>query len=205
MSEAIVRRDRHGRPIPLLPRNDAEFRGFFSACDPTALLEACEASDDERLQAWSKVRQDPKNAQYLDVTLAQKCQVTLKNISQAYLDYRREQGMVELANRIPQAMADIGDDALSKRRRCPKCHGRGILRPDGDPSEFNDETAVECEDCWGTGTLVKSGDPDARKAMLEAAKITGNKGPLVAQQFNFDGGFSVEGMISQGEKLMGGK
>jgi hypothetical protein len=197
LSEAIVRKDRHGRPIPLIPRNDAEFRGFFSACDPTALLEACEASDDERLQAWAKVRQDPKNSQYLDVTLAQKCQVTLKNISQAYLDYRREQGMVELANRIPQAMADIGDDALSKRRRCPKCRGVGELTIDGE--------MLECEDCWGTGMLVKSGDPDARKAMLEAAKITGNKGPLVAQQFNFDGGFSVEGMISQGEKLMGGK
>lgn len=175
-----------------------ELKGFFASADRKALIEACAASDDERLRFWAKIRADEKKFHHMtDIYLAQKATVTFKAISECYLDYRRSQGYVELAERLPQAMADIAEDALSRRMTCPKCAGNGTM-------QIEDEE-ISCEACWGTGVLVKTGDPDARKAMLEAAKITGQKGPLLAQQFNFDGGFSVESMITSGEKLMGDK
>ena len=205
---------------------DVEFMGFFAACDRKRLIEACAASEDERLQAWAAARQLPQNNNMLDVSLAQRFQVRLKAISEAYLDYSRAQGYVELAGRLPQAMADIAEDSLNRTMTCPQCFGErmvkvGCLRcKHPEDHHITDEGClfegckcklfqqapkemIECPACWGEGIVVKSGDPEARKAMLEAAKVTGQKGPLLAQQFNFDGGFSVEGLIKQGEKMLG--
>lgn len=194
----LTRRDRHGREIPVLPSKDIEFRSFFDTVEREGLLRACEDSEDERLQAWAEVRRDEQYKHYLDVTLARKCQVTLKSILSCYTEHQKTMALAAMANRMPAVAEDIAEDAQTRRMPCPKCFGQGEVTVEGS-------APLTCENCWGTGELRQAGDAKAREQMLEAMEITGKKVPLVAQQFNMGDGFSVDSLIRQGQKVLEGR
>ena len=198
MPRKVLTHDRNGRKIPPKPSQDLEFRGFFDQIeDKEAFLQACESSDNERLHIYAQLRREPRYKAYLDVTLCKDAGVTLKNVLECYTGHQKTLAMARMAERMPQVACDIAQDAETRRMPCPKCHGVGKISVEGEE--------LSCEACWGTGEKRESGDPKAREQMLEALEITGKKGPLVAQQFNIDGGFSVDALIKQGQKVLEGR
>lgn len=120
--------------------------------------------------------------------LAQDIGVPARRVVECYRDMKRLEGIVAVAERLPDVMAGVVADAESKQVTCQHCEGSGlvIIKPQkgnvGDP-DFEAAQFKKCIPCEGSGSVVKSGDALARKQVLEIMELTG-KSPIWAPGSN---------------------
>lgn len=189
------------------PRKDVVFRRLEKSISKEEWEVIFGSSHDERFQVLFRMFLDPANKSSLPV-LAKQVGLTYPQVLKAITQHRIDQGLLRMSEHVPQVLEDVAIDAQSRTVTCPTC--RGKVRIDGlsvtpvtetytDPQtkvrtvrqKLDDNGCPEwelCLTCDGSGTLRKIGDPDARKLLFDTLKLTGQKGPLVAQQFNMPGG-----------------
>jgi hypothetical protein len=173
------------------PRKNIVFRRLESSVPRAEWLAAFDASGDERAQNLMMRMMDPTIGKRTLPQLAKEVGLTYPQVLKLITQYRLDQGLLRMSAHVPQVLDDVGVDAQSKLVPCPTCQGDKVLRTmDRKTGEVLDEKPCWC--CDGTGKLRKVGDNDARKLMFESLKLTGNKSPLVAQQFINAGGQSPE-------------
>lgn len=191
-------RDRDGRPIPKNPRNDLVLKRWWENADQEAMREAlsdAHMAGEEKAGFLLECLDKPPFPNVTFQTCVRKLGITHTQLEKWYTDYQLTKGRVRMATHAPDIMEGVALDAKGRTEPCAKCKGRGsIPREDGKAGR-----PPRCPDCGGTGVNVLPADPEARKLYFEAMKLTG-KGPLVAQQFNFDGTFNVDAMIARTQK-----
>ena len=180
------------------------------------LVIALDGHSDPRIQQVADMAADPHYGDKTVASIARSLGLSSKHIAEAYRDGKIQEGIVRTFKHLPEVMEDVAIDAKSKWRMCKTCKGSGVYRdpdlqqaiediPDGDDrGEAKGLVKTsECFDCSGQGKVRVVGDADARKLVFETAKLTGQRGPLVAQQFNrLDGTESFESLMSSARAAM---
>ena len=169
------------------------------------LIEVLRQNPDDRIQslcdqAEDKTLKTPKSI----ASIARSLGLHSKEIAKAFMDGKIDEGIVRMAEHIPDVMEDVAVDAKSRDVACNKCDGVGIVhRADGvDEHGEKQYKQVQCPFCEGKGTVRQIGDTDARKLIFEAAKLTGVRGPLIAQQINeFSGDRGIEDLLQSARQL----
>jgi len=164
---SIARRE----PISNVPSKDVAVKNLENLIGDD-LIPALEASPDPRAARILSRRLDPA---YHNVSLAKLLSdenLTARDIYDVFRDYKQAEALIIAARYIPDVMAGIGEDALTKRYTCIGCNGAGVF-------EVNGSEKV-CAMCSGTGERVESGDKNARDQILEAVDILGRTAPLIS-------------------------
>ena len=161
-----------GRMAPALVREGDSIDNFWKDCDREAV--SSYMADDPRFAKLLKLMADPTKSRSRFSWLCQSAGIGLKDVCDLYMDRQRRSGMMRLAGRLPEVMADVGEDALSHKSVCRACEGGKL------------EDGSECGDCRGTGIRRTPGDAQARDLLFETFKFTNQKGPLIAMQQNFN-------------------
>ena len=160
-----------GRMAPKLAREGIAMDNFWQDCDRDAVQSYM--ADDPRFAKLLTMMADPLKSNRRFSWLCESAGVGLKDVCDLYMDRQRRSGMMRLAGRLPEVMADVGEDALSHKTVCHSCEGGRL------------EDGSECGDCRGTGIRRTPGDAQARDLLFETFKFTNQKGPLIAMQQNF--------------------
>ncbi len=202
--DMIQQRKRRGTEQPradiqLSPaRKNPVLRRLADAIGRETLMQALELADDQRLRTLADMLADPAYSRCTFAKLCEKASVRMTEVVDAFRRYKLDEGVVAMYQHLPEVMEDTAQDAKSRSETCGRCKGEGKIAQD-------DSSATDCPQCAGTGIMRVPGDADSRKLVFETAGLVGRRGLMLAQQFNIgDGGFSVESLITQGEKLIGG-
>jgi hypothetical protein len=199
MTEKLTKPDENGnrklvkRLSP--PRKDKIFRRLEKSLSREELQLAVAASPNEKAELLLLHMTDPALRTMSLPTMAKRCGLRYADVLKLIRDYRLDQGLLKMTEHVPRVMEDIAVDAQSQVVKCPSCSGMGELwkyDKEENPIEGSNKVCVTCD---GTGKLRKIGDADARKLMFETLKLTGQRGPLVAQQFNMGSAGSVEDVV----------
>jgi hypothetical protein len=137
---------------------------------------------DDRFAKLLKMMADPAKAGKRFAHLCRSAGLSLKDVCDLYIDRQRQSGFMRLAGSLPEVMADVGEDAKSKKTPCRACEGSGVA-PDTD---------IPCAECGATGVVRTPGNAQARDLVFETFKFTGQRGPLVAFQQNINNESSSE-------------
>lgn len=179
---------------------------FESLVQRENLLDALEVAEDPRLQKLRKAMMAPGNSR---IKLLHHCKmlgITWPELVEAHRQYQTQKALMEGFDCLPEVIRDVAEDSKSRLEPCPMCIGEGNI---ADPS-ISDDAEVrltkECPRCDGKGKIRVSGDAAARALLFEATGMKGQKGPLVAQQFNFgSGGLEpLEKTVKAVQNLVGG-
>lgn len=187
-TSAVAEGGKNGRPaVQARARQDSAMKRFEEHVDRENLLEflADNEGSGEKFRMMAAMMLDPAYARMRLATIARKCRISLAELQQVYTDGMRHIGMLQMATALPQVMADVAEDALSKTQVCPRCDG--LAATDSD---------VDCPICEGKGQIRVAGDKHARDLVFEAMKLTKNGGPLVAVTQNFGRSAAEEKMES---------
>lgn len=150
----------------------------------------------------------PKNRKASLVALCRKLNIRWDEMIDFHRNYNVQRGLLRASNHVPQIIDDVAVDSKSRSAGCMRCDGAGKL-PDPAMS-VNGEVHLtkDCPDCEGKGVVRVPGDQGSRTLLFEMLGLTGkSKGPLVAQQFNFNGS-GVEplaNVVGAIPKLIGGR
>ena len=150
------------------------------------LATALEMSGGEDEAALAKLLRSNGDSSRMNIsTLAANIGVPYRRVVECYRDMKRLEGIVAVAERLPDVMAGVAADAESKEVTCPQCEGRGEVTVQGDMRDEKGKSIETkmCIPCEGRGRVVKSGDPVARKQVLEIMELTG-KAPIWAPGSN---------------------
>jgi hypothetical protein len=199
-------------------RADVVFRRLEQAVPRAELAHIMECCSDERAQRLFKMLVEPK---YLKRTLpwmAMECGLAYHDVLVLIRNHHLGEGLVRMSAHAPQVMEDIAVDARSREVTCGNCKGNleminGELVASVQVTEVVEDEKTKrpkllqklddegrpmwerCLVCDGLGTLRKVGDAESRKIMFETLKLTGQRGPLIAQQFNSGGASSMEDAV----------
>jgi len=115
-------------------------------------------------------------------TLAAQLGIPYKRIVEAYRDSKRLEGIIAVAEQLPQVMQDVVEDAQARLKTCLNCAGEGSFTIDIEGQEPQTKKCIPCE---GTGQIRIPGDAAARKQVLEMMELAGSaRVPIVAPGSN---------------------
>lgn len=177
--------DKNGREMTVRARIDMPMVNFTKALDQNALKNALAAyPEDSRYRQLLELMLTPyQGSQPTLSTLCRKVNVSLTDLMNLMKDYHVAEGTIRMMQQLPQVMEDVGEDAKSQMKPCPRCDGEGTLKEER-ATEDGVHLTKQCPECKGKGEQRVTGDKHARDLMFETAKLTNQRGPLVAQQFN---------------------
>lgn len=209
-SKKILKKDKHGRPLPDRPSLDLPMQRFAETVDRDAL--SLFLSQNEKYTGFLSALHDPAYARLSFAKLCRDFHISLHELQTLYTDGQRQLGLLRMSSALPQIMEDVGEDAKSRQIVCPRCDGYKTLtiileRDDaGKPIKTEERT---CPVCKGIGEIRQVGDKHARDLVFETAKLTGQKGPMVAIQNNFGAGSTLdakmEGMLKMTQTIVMGE
>lgn len=226
MSRSATKRDPATGELKLAtrlspPRKDTVFRRLEASLSKEEWEVVLGGQTDERFQFLWRQFCTPGNKASLPV-LAKQAGLTYPQVLKAITQHRIDQGLLRMSSHVPQVLEDVAVDSQSRTVTCPTCRNKvrieglsvtavmeTFVEPEtkakGLRQKLDDEGRPEwelCLTCDGAGTLRKTGDPDARKLMFETLKLTGQKGPLVAQQFNMPGGTTPDQAVEDVSQVL---
>lgn len=132
------------------------------------------APDDDRFTDLAKLlRSNDVTVRTCHIsTLARRVNLPYREVVMAFRDYKRLEGIVAVAERVPTILEGIAQDAEPSETICLSCGGEGRI-----PTALNEDDVVmetkPCIPCNATGKVRKPGDPLARKQVLEMMELAG--------------------------------
>lgn len=196
------------------PRKDVVFRRLEASVSHDEWRAALEATADDRFHSLMLEYFDPANKKSLP-QCAREVGLTYPQVLKAITQYRLDQGLLRMSAHVPQVLEDVAVDAKSQLVPCPSCKGAGkltqqrqvvlegvLVMDESGKRPLMTTVEEKCWTCEGVGKLRKVGDADARKLMFDTLKLTGQKGPLVAQQFNLGAGASPEDAVEAAQQVL---
>ncbi len=176
------RKERHRRTkLALFGSGDSPYRE--TPKERAYLIAMLSVHHDERMRDLATQLADPTRQNVSVVRMMEKNHITQQQITRAYKEVRNDMGVIRIADKIPDMMERMVEDADSRDVPCIECEdGREKIRDDrGVPTG---ETRI-CRACRGTGTVRLMGDTDRLKLALEiTGLITKSKGFQVNNQNN---------------------
>jgi hypothetical protein len=169
---------------------------LFDQLGRDQVLATLDFSDDPKAQQLMALLVDPRNAHEKFNTLS------------------RQEGLFRLNQALPDVMEDVAKDSRNQIVPCTHCNEERYIRktekvrnPDwvkgGDEEKWIEtDRMVLCPACYGRGEVELRGSKDARNLMMESLGLTGQKGPLIAQQINIGGASSHEDEVRLHQKLL---
>ena len=133
-----AKHDKHGRLLPVRPKNDKPFRNLFKALETTGISEGFQEflanSENDGLKHFGVFMlsrpgysKDPSPPM-----LARDAGVSFQDIVDALKDYTKAEGFVQLLVHLPQVMGDVAQDAKAQLICCERCDGKGEIAEGGE-------------------------------------------------------------------------
>lgn len=165
-------------------------------------LETCSSNQDLRVRRLHQFMTEARYSKYNFIECVKMSGLSLKEAVEVWRDYQLARGWVQSMNGVPQVMADVVEDSKSEMVTCPRCDGEKSITVkrkqtatvDGEVVSGEIEVSQQCPRCRGVGVIRTPGDKDSRKLLYESMGLVGNKGPLVAQQFNISNSSGLPGL-----------
>ena len=122
-------------------------------------------SDDARVQRMvtDLLSPDPDNNRSSLARIAERHGLTFADISKAYTELRKHEGLIRAAHKIPDIMQQVADDALHRWDDCARCQGTGKVD--------SDKGIVDCG-CVN-GKVFIPASPENIKLMFDTFGLTG--------------------------------
>jgi len=204
MKRLAAKGKRKTPPKPKAP----PMRQFEELVPRENLVTALATAEDPRFRALHAAMMTPMGSKCSLISLTRRGDIGLRwdEIVTYYRDFQMQRGMIAMVEHVPEVMRDIAIDSKSRMEVCPRCDGDGVI-PDPGMTDDSVHLTKPCLRCEGAGRIRVSGDAAARALMFEATGLKGQKGPLVAQQFNFgaQGLEPLEKTVQVVQRLIGGQ
>jgi hypothetical protein len=157
------KRDKNGRPVPVRADRDRAVQCFFEAVP--SFDDAMLMSGDERFYRLHSALQDEVYRRTSPGRLCRNFGISFQDLVRLWWNHNLLWGKIQMLNHLPDVMADIAVDALSREGPCPRCDGIGhVMRENGQ---------APCPACAGSGKVRVPGDADARRMLLEIIGLIG--------------------------------
>ncbi len=136
-----------------------------------------ENAADPRCETFVAMLRDPMYQSKTIAQMAKLCGMKMTEVQHIVMDGMKQLAMMNLHSNLPEIMEDVVGDARTTSESCPRCDGLMVV-------PFGENGTRPCPSCKGTGSIKRVGDRHARDLIFESAKLTGQKGPMVAIQNN---------------------
>jgi len=136
-------------------RKDIFIRRLASSVGRDGLLQALEASDDQRALTLMGMLLDPAYGKYTLAKLCERVGLRCLDLFDVFRRFNLSKGLLAMSAHLPQVMEDVAIDSLSRVETCAMCFGRGQV------------DSRLCHKCSGAGTIRICGDAAARKLFFE--------------------------------------
>ena len=133
-------------------------------------------SGDPRARQLAETLLDPAYRHHSFGKLCERAGISGREVVDLFRKYKIDEGIVRMAQHLPDVLEDAAIDAKSSMGCCRRCDGLGSV----PLTEGGDR---ECPLCFGTGQVRIPGDKDARALVFKANELTG-RGSLVSIQTN---------------------
>jgi len=190
--------DKNGRSMPVRADRDRLMTWLFKLLRHRPDFgDVLQFSGDERFYRLYDALHDDAYRNTSPGTLCRRFGISLQDLVDVWKEYNTLLGQMYMATHLPQIMADVTHNALSRDVVCPRCDGLKNVR-DGEA-----EWRI-CPVCRGEGSVKVPGDPHARELVLEVLGITGRKEPAIRIEHNVRAE-SMEEMLRMGQKIVMGE
>src|SRR5262249_44982827 len=173
-----TRKDKHGLPVPVRASRDRALKFFFEDVPSGDLDEAMQLSGDERFYKLHDALHDPAYRNTTPMTLCRTFGISLLDLMNLWIQYKRYLGLIMMANHLPEMMQQVAEESLSREAACPRCDCIRTVAVD-------DTSQRMCPICKGSGRVRVPGDTGARRLFLEIFGLIGRKAQTIATQQNF--------------------
>jgi len=194
--------ERAGREMPAQPSQDVPMRRFRDNIDIDTL--ELFMSEHDKYAAFIIALHHPDHARLSFATICRKFNVTLHELQMLYTDGMRHIGLLNIANKLPQVMEDVAEDALAHQVLCARCDGKKtlveVVERDEKTGKILRTGERPCPVCNASGQVREVGDKHARDLVFESMKLTKLSGPLVAINQTF--GNDAAGLDSKMEGML---
>lgn len=183
----------------------AKHRKMEEASQRTTMALALRMSTDDRMRALARDAVDPIHRLTAFTTLAEKLGLTYEDVAKEFTTIRKSEGLIRMAEHLPDVMEQTIIDAKSRDVTCERCSGVGKILDTAATAaakreanergeEVTEEFTKECPKCKGKGTIYELGNAERLKIVFDTFGLTGGKGgPMV----NID----LRGKPGKGETL----
>lgn len=199
-------KDKNGRQMTVRPTADKPMVNFLGSLDMEEFKKALFAQDlESNYRQLLDMMMTPTFGKQPSISaLCRKLNISLVDIVNLMKNYHIAEGTARMMRHLPKVMDDVGIDAQSSTKPCPRCDGQGIIKDESADEEAGTvKLTRQCPECKGTMVQRVVGDKHARDLMFETAKLTNQRGPLVAQQFNnFQPQSGLKQIMADTEDLM---
>jgi len=150
---------------------------FFQCVRRPDFDDVLQFSGDERFFRLYDALHDDAYRNTSPGTLCRRFGISLQDLVDVWREYNSLLGQMYMATQLPQIMADVTNNALSRDVVCPRCDGLKKVQ-DGEG-----ESRI-CPVCKGEGQVKVPGDPHAIQLVFESLGLIGRKEPAIRIEQN---------------------
>lgn len=160
-------------------RKDTATKTIESLIERPELANIVSEFDDPRMKLLVSMLVSPDFRQHSLASICERAGVTNRELHDFIRQSKNLEALIRVYLMLPDVAENTAIDANSYNENCWDCDGTG------------DRGKRKCSTCHGRGIVRIKGDAEARKLVFGMVGLTGQRGPLIAQQFNL--GLSKDG------------
>lgn len=198
--------DRRRPHAPLDPLKDEALTNFFRFADPT-LLEAALLGKgfDSKFHKLHVLMHDPKHAGTSLMRLSRELGISLVELVDTYSDAAKAMANLRAMEKLPDIVHENAIDALPTMDVCPMCNGEKRVSDPNDITTAGTPRRKRCPKCLGKGEIRKPGNTDAKKLAYEHTGLIQKGGGVhLNQQLNIGAAPSLADSIATVGRVIDG-
>jgi len=164
--------DKNRRPMPVRADRDQLMKLFFQCVPRLEFEDVLQFSGDERFFRLYDALHDDAYRNTSPGTLCRRFGISLQDLVDVWREYNSLLGQMYMAMQLPQIMADVTNNAMSRDVVCPRCDGLKSVRDGSEGSRV-------CPVCEGKGQVRVPGDLHAIELVSEVMGLIGRRGPAI--------------------------
>lgn len=152
---------------PRIPENIPDDQFIEDISEQPDFLETMgENIEDVRVARFLKLIGEVENRSM--TWCARSCGLTNKDMARIWRDSKLTRAFFRIVNRMPEIADKVADDAIGRKKACPRCDGmKRVDIPDSMREFFNGETTAICPNCDGRGVVVNIGSAVDKQLIWE--------------------------------------
>jgi len=170
--------DKNRRPVPVRADRDRLMKRLFDYLRHRPdFNDVLQFSGDARFFRLYDALHDDAYRNTSPGTLCRRFGISLQDLVDVWREYNRLLALMYAAPHLPQIMADVTKNALSRDVVCPRCDGLKNVRDEAAEPRI-------CPVCKGEGSVRVPGDPHAIELVLAVMGLIGPKEPAIRIEQN---------------------
>jgi hypothetical protein len=180
---------------------DVPYNAYLQELNPRQSPEiqfALAASGDVRFHEFLERLDKPAHKNWSLATIAKSCDISLPQFHQFWQDAQKNIALARAQSAIPNVIADMAQDARSKKMTCSRCDGYGHVTDNSKSDDVNGNKPLRiCPNCKGEGEVLEVGNTHARDKLLEVTGMVKKGGGAAVQITQNFGGMGIESAVDR--------